>query len=25
VAARAGLAATGELHDGERVWRRETT
>jgi hypothetical protein len=25
VAARAGLAATGEVHDGERVWRRQTT
>jgi RimJ/RimL family protein N-acetyltransferase len=25
VAARAGLAATGETHDGEQVWRRETT
>jgi RimJ/RimL family protein N-acetyltransferase len=25
VAARAGLAATGEMYDGERVWRRETT
>ena len=23
VAARAGLAATGEMHDGERVWRRQ--
>jgi RimJ/RimL family protein N-acetyltransferase len=22
VAARAGLAATGEMHDGERIWRR---
>jgi RimJ/RimL family protein N-acetyltransferase len=25
VAARAGLAATGELHDGERVWRRQSS
>lgn len=25
VAARAGLVATEEVHDGERVWRRETT
>jgi RimJ/RimL family protein N-acetyltransferase len=24
VAARAGLAATGEVHDGEQVWRRQT-
>jgi RimJ/RimL family protein N-acetyltransferase len=25
VAARAGLAATGELRDGERVWRRQSS
>jgi RimJ/RimL family protein N-acetyltransferase len=25
VAARAGLAAIGEVHDGERVWRRQTS